>query len=710
MKKNRNFCVGPELWLWSLGIGGVASGAGLLLAWAIGNPHALSMAAAPIPLVLLFWLGHLPRMPSLGSLYPHSLRHPPPTSWCMVLGGVLAFVAATVVLPTNTGLPGRLAAAMMAAAFALVGATLALPRVLARQAQRRPPTPKSPQEAEIPKASAAEPAPGIANSGPDFSRLGQATTAANAPWAAPIPDSQRIQRVLEWISAPENPITNTSDDLFDAAGKAARLLELLRPMTDESSAGTVHLNGLRGTGKSTLLRLAEEAGRTAGAGGPPGGVELRFCRVSLWEYASTQRALRGALEEVLGAVRERVDILPMLGMPAGVANAIFGPTPFANPFHGISASPLNFWLPALSELLIRARLRVIVCIEDDDRVTSAERRATHGETLQGFLDRLKTLPGFGYVICTSTQTWSEPSPAEKGPPETEEIKKWLAYNKRWGHAGFKPADAPELHPGEILQLREEVGEIVTQRRTQWATATGFLPVPRLCQYSLTTGQHLAYGDLEPIMRVFRSWMVRQIIPDAADLDSANNYCGLDHQQREEYLNSFLTDDSRDGIAIYITPRTLRNGLREAHRRWTKIAATLARAGPPTVPAQQSWSDSWAKGGVDFDSVLAACLVEACYPERWDQFVRACGNNIYNTSFHRNHTRQLKQAYPSAVHGGQATLPGNLARQLEECCWFGFSRSIRNMLHRQAGESGGNGRPGGLVGNGAAANWNLFAQA
>lgn len=229
---------------------------------------------------------------------------------------------------------------------------------------------------------------------------------------------------------------------------------------------------------------------------------------------------------------------------------------------------------------------------------------------------------------------------------------------------------------------------------------GHLPVSRLCQYDCLLDEYLRYAEVEPVLKVFRTWMVRQVWPDLQDLTMAVPLCGIDTQQRQSLFSAFLADYSDSGLAQHITPRTLRNALREAHRRWMNIVAVLQQ---DRSQDSSDWQKRWTENGIDFDSVLTACLLRACLPDRWPNFLRGAGNQTLYTSFHRN----LAEQRPGGPEGF-SMLHGEVATQLRNLpLWLGLSSSVWNVLAVQDFVQGHNVRPGGIIGNGAQNNWKLF---
>ena len=105
-------------------------------------------------------------------------------------------------------------------------------------------------------------------------------------------------------------------------------------------------------------------------------------------------------------------------------------------------------------------------------------------------------------------------------------------------------------------------------------------------------------------------------------------------------------------------------------------------------------------GIDFDSVLVACLVSACYPERWQEFLESMGRSAQSGTFQQNFDRQLRGADPTQPRPPPHEIRGKLAMQLVALSWmFGLSPAVRDILAT---------RPGGIIGAGADRNWRLFA--
>ncbi len=676
----------------------VALGAAVLSVWFYFSCYkTILWPLFPFVLVIAFliWICHQPQLPKKGSFIP-CCAMPPPVLWVMVVSGMIGGGGLWLVTHAEF-LLGILPTASVASTLAIIFYTLLLPRLLAWHAANR--------LSEYPNVDKGEDLPLKSQAQCASDHQGNALVNANhgtVPWDAPYYDKERSRRLFQWIAQPESPIVRSTDDLFDIISQVSKLLEFLRPVSPLSNAGTVNLRGARGSGKSSLLRLAAE---TEAKQQLKQRVTLRFCFLSLWDYSNAEAALRGIMKEALEVIRDRIDILLIAGLPTGVVRAVFGISGIPGILGDFSVPTLDLWLSALSELLVRADLRFIFCIEDDDRITTVARRADHCETMQGFLDHLKDLPGFGYVICTSTRTWSEPSPDEPSiMPEGDDgtadgtAEQYKDYNERWfekfPNDEFNNGVAPPMTPKEMARPRTEIDKNIVLRRSRWAKSIAYLPVSRLCQYDLLLGNHLKKEDIGPIFNVFRLWMVQQIYPEVKDLTTTVPLCKMNWNDRNNLFTTFLKDYSDAGLTTHITSRVLRNALREAARRWRTIVERLKHT-------NDKWKEQWMELGIDFDSVLVACLLRACLPERWPGFLEFAGNFSSLTGLPKNFVIEA-----GGIRTQRAEFVGQLQKQV---LGLGLSGSVWNMLSRQDFEKGPVQGPGGIIGIGAKDNWRLFAE-
>ncbi len=425
----------------------------------------------------------------------------------------------------------------------------------------------------LPAAMASAPMRGARETPP----LAKSETNRNKPAATQDP-YREIDRIFKWLDAPERPVEARGDDQLRFSESANSLLGRLRPTAPDAPPGTLCLIGPRGSGKSSLLRIAsniakEEEPRGAAIG-------LRLCFTSLWGFSDAGSMLAHVLREIVKSAADQVDPLVFSEMPRDVARSVTGAGGYWSILSWTLWCPADYdqWLLALSSVLVSCRLRIILCIEDDDRVSDKKTRADFNDVLQGLLDKLRALPGFGYVVCVSMR-----SGAEEGEPE---YQRFLQEKK-----------AP---PQGISPYVTESWAI----RLNWLSDLGGLPIARLCSDHIDMRELPVQEAVDHLIDTFHQWMLvhgaEPFIPPTTP--SSGLVSEVSRQDRGPVYQSFLTDKG----GLDITPRTLRNGLRQARRVWRRILAQSAtREGTPHGSVD---------AGIDPDSVLAAMLIRAARPE------------------------------------------------------------------------------------------------
>ncbi|MGC8559584.1 MAG: hypothetical protein ACP5O1_02790 [Phycisphaerae bacterium] len=650
------------------------------------TPHAGAVAVLAA-LAAILWVLRMPALPGWGSIWP-IFPWPLPTLSVVAMSATLAAVASCllhhkVLLPA---LPAAIFAAILSTVFYL----LLLPRVLACQHGHRVPSPPTTDDApseQAPSAASASPPVPAAKLPP--ADLGAGTKSpAGAPWEAPIHDQERLRRLQRWLDAGENPIGSAQDDLFDIKWEAARLVSLVKPRGAADPAGTVHLIGARGSGKSTLIRLAAEQAKSQAV---DGAIKLRFCYISLWDHADAASAVRAAVIEGIKSIRSRVDIVPFAGAPASLPRALFGHSGAAGILDVIAAPPTEVWLPALSEFLIRVRCRLIFCVEDTDRLAPAEKAAAYFSLLEGFLDSVKRYAGFGYIFCSATPTWSEPAGDQPGLQKKPEASERFNTSYLVNHFGQLSREHKSLS-GEVLKDIELSAASARRdygfRNFWWLT--GGVALPRLFQSQIHFDAAMA-SKCEAVLEVFRAWMDGQTFPRAeASRPYMTGTPGVDPQRRKEAFTAFLNDSTELGVMRYLTPRTLRNGLRDARRRWLSIV----RAAKEAKAEGDSEKDLYLHC-LDPDSVLVACLILACFPDQAERILRHGIHDWFDTPAA---TAARQDGYGEGERKSQTTVGRNL-RMLS-----GFSEAVRKAVDYDQTL-----RPGGLAGPAEQArkNWQVF---
>jgi hypothetical protein len=575
---------------------------GVLLAVVV--PHVDAVAALAL-LAASLWVCRLEVLPGLASLWVWPARRlPPPTLWTAITAAILGYLACLLKFAAhflrllNSTAVGILpvpsfAATVLSAIISAIFYILLLSHLLSWKHDRREDRVNGGQPGagsrpcQQPNAQAAG-QKRAADTGGVTPETIEAILKPSDPDTADF-----IIKLLHWLDGPENPVDQRQEDIFGFDAAAQKMKELLRPSYPRGPAGTVYLVGKRGGGKSTLLRLT-----AAPTKGTKNGVSLKFCFVSLWDHPDMRTALNAVLASAMESIRHEVDIIPLCGAINSLAEALLG-RQTVGILDIAAAPPSERWLPALSEVLLQAGTRLIFCIEDTDRISPSDKMQEYFTKIEGFLDAVKRYPGFGYVVCGTEPVWSErvPTQIHSGEPPDEKAAKDALTLKDFGVAGGAIAGAE----AEALKQFQQDAEVFAARH-------GYLPIPRLITYELNLQAFLSV-QIRPVLQAFRHWMVQQVDPTFNEpIGALAHVAGVDARYRYQSFEAFLRDASTFALLPHLTPRVLRNGLREARRRWLNIARDA-------ITAARSNSGQAAQACIDPDSVLVACLVLACFPER-----------------------------------------------------------------------------------------------
>jgi hypothetical protein len=419
-------------------------------------------------------------------------------------------------------------------------------------------------------------------------------------------------------------------------------------------------------------------------------------------------------------------------------------------------------------MLLWNKLRVIICIEDDDRLANAGQKKQFVNLITGTIDFLRRFPGFGYVLCVSSEDWSEllrtalnkVEPPEKQAERLEKIEQALRPQQRGSTTGpvnesdaqretaaqpsarTKPSPDGRQSSSNLRPPEEEVKsqiwkDIEILRRAATIAARkqlGGFDTSRLCRGELVIPP-LAHEQWRPILESVRRQMFELVgqTPKTDCFGLAAQYANGQRNAGQVYAGGrqlvwdrLITKlgsppfsigrpmpefglANAEGTGFSFTPRSLRRGLGDAWRKWLAI------------------QDSPCKyiRIIDPDSVLVACLVRACRPDVWNILIGdenlLIGGDWPVTSYLVQQV--INQSY---THGGLAANPNHRDQPGFGQAWphLGLSQEIINMMRKSCTAYNLSEttkveviRPGGLIGSlpgesssGSGSNWRLFLNA
>ena len=523
---------------------------------------------------LLFWAASL----TIGLLSSSESKHVPWGVWIILTHGWV-------------WLWGAIIAAGVAAAFWHAF----LPRLLARAELVHPGKPLEPLLVE-------------AGPGPMEQLM-----AAQPKRPAPPPPDYTDGGLQRWLTENDGPLGPQEKPLFDLGLKPERIIQSLRPLHIFSPARTLALIGVRGSGKSTLLRLAE------GCSVAKEGVTLKFAYISLWEYESASAAIRAVADEILAVAADHIDTTPFSSAAGALMRTVTGNERYWNIAAAFGLQPCtDELLGGLSTALLLARCRVIICIEDDDRIGD-EGKKQFRQTVTGCLDYLRRFPAFGYAICVSSKDWGSVFAAALDAIEPPEARDARIKDVR---AKIESAEK-NRGTGEGARAAEDIwiegvadtGKLRQARERAVADILDGLDTTRLCREELVI-RPLEVSRWQPVLE-----SVRKMMFEHAGTSADEKCFGLSADDRRVVWAMLILGACGDplpaqlgnpasaprenvDVGFVFTPRILRLGLGDAWRKWRAIVPMLGKS---TV--------------IDPDSILVACLVRACRPDVWNVLIR-----------------------------------------------------------------------------------------
>lgn len=227
----------------------------------------------------------------------------------------------------------------------------------------------------------------------------------NAPPPNEKTETLNAQNLFSWLSS-DRPIIAEHQDLFGHRAVASRIVLRVKNFAEaESSPVTTVIVGKRGSGKSSIIKLVESSLWSERVCED----KLVFARISIWPAASTDAALRLIVSEAIEQISNYVDVLGIRGLPATYVEAVESAPSGAGALWRIARKDLSprAAILQLNNVLLAARLRFVICIEDTERFADTNSSTPRGSTgrLSGvfaLIDLFEDANQIGVISCVDS--------------------------------------------------------------------------------------------------------------------------------------------------------------------------------------------------------------------------------------------------------------------------------------------------------------------
>jgi len=228
---------------------------------------------------------------------------------------------------------------------------------------------------------------------------------------------------------------------------ANRILDRLLPRSDGSQGmlPSVAIMGAYGSGKTSICNLVRDRyvrRRRAGEKLPG----LLFCRYEAWQYVGGEAAAKGLVEAATKAISAVADVPELWSLPDQYVAAIReGGVTWARAaasVFGSKGTPAMV-LSAIGEVLERLNIRLVVFVDDLDRIEQSAPQAQQAVTQA--LNQLQNVPNVQYIVAVGpTRTRSR-----KGSVLTYDLLKLTRYQE------LVPRLEPKWAVSLIRNLRDQ---------------------------------------------------------------------------------------------------------------------------------------------------------------------------------------------------------------------------------------------------------------
>jgi len=202
------------------------------------------------------------------------------------------------------------------------------------------------------------------------------------------------------LKTDDGPIHELEENLFPEYEETARdILKRLDSARGEGIRGpNVALIGEYGSGKTSLCNLVMDIRRKET--NSRNDSVLVFCRFEAWQYLTSDAAVRGLLDEIVGKINDMVDCSGLEKVPEEYIEALRS---CPNGWFAMTAAILKRKrnpeevVRAIQDVLLRIGKRLVLFVDDFDRLESKSKVTQ--EAIASALNQLQNLTTVQYVLC-----------------------------------------------------------------------------------------------------------------------------------------------------------------------------------------------------------------------------------------------------------------------------------------------------------------------
>ena len=214
------------------------------------------------------------------------------------------------------------------------------------------------------------------------------------------------------LKTDDGPIQELEENLFPECEETARdiLKRLDSGRRDGARGPNVALIGQYGSGKTSLCNLVKAIKREQDYKNDRA---LVFCRFEAWQYLTSDAAVRGLLDEIVGKIQDMVDCSGLGALPEEYIETLRS---CPNGWFAMTAAILKRKrnpeevVRAIQDVLLRIGKRLVLFVDDFDRLESKSKEAQ--EAIASALNQLQNLTTVQYVLCVGPM---HIGPMHKGP-------------------------------------------------------------------------------------------------------------------------------------------------------------------------------------------------------------------------------------------------------------------------------------------------------